>query len=213
MNMVYGKCWDWYMAYICSTWYVLRMLLADIEFLFLYSTQDLTCLLREILSWTLAEKFHINSRSYLFAAWYIELNSCREIPYLCMSTYYSICICWLFFLIVFLTLGNIPIGPESIFFIFYLFVLHLKWDILLTWFDSKVFSMVNSFFLTTDGLYSSENGNRWRFPSPWLGSPGRHTCTEIICSKYRQGKRRAKIQTSETNPSTWYNSQKIQGSF
>ncbi|PFX13520.1 hypothetical protein AWC38_SpisGene22385 [Stylophora pistillata] len=32
---------------------------------------------------------------------------------------------------------------------------------------------------------------------------GRYTCTEIICSKYRQGKRRAKIQTSETNPSTW----------
>ena len=27
-----------------------RMLLVDIEFLFLYSTQDLTCLLRDVLS-------------------------------------------------------------------------------------------------------------------------------------------------------------------
>ena len=89
----------------------------------------------------------------------------------------------------------------------------LSGDILLDWFDSTVFSMVKSFFLTTDGLYSREDGNRWRFPNPWFGSPGRHTCTEIICSKYRQGKRRAKIQTSETNPSTWYNFQKIQGSL
>ena len=73
---------------------------------------------------------------------------------------------------MFLTLGNIPIGPASIFFIFYLFVLHLKWDILLTWFDSTVFSMVNSFFLTTDGLYSREDGNRWRFPSLGLVCQG-----------------------------------------
>ena len=73
---------------------------------------------------------------------------------------------------MFLTLGNIPIGPASIFFIFYLFVLHLKWDILLTWFDSTVFSMVNSFLLTTDGLYSREDGNRWRFPSLGLVCQG-----------------------------------------
>ena len=59
--------------------------------------------------------------------------------------------------------------------------------------------MVNSFFLTTDGLCSHEDGNRWRFPSPWFGSQGRHTRTEIICSKCRQGKRRAKVQTFETN--------------
>lgn len=134
MNMMYGKCWDWYMAYICSTWYM----------------ANVACRYRVSL-------LVLNSRSYLFAAWCIELNSCREIPCLCMSTYYSICICWLFFLIVFLTLGNIPIGPASIFFIFYIFLLHLKWDILLNWFDSTVFSMVNftAVRMATDGDFQA----------------------------------------------------------
>ena len=51
---------------------------------------------------------------------------------------------------MFLTLGNIPIGPPSTLCIVSYctyFVLHLKWDILLDWFDSTVFSMVNSFSL------------------------------------------------------------------
>ena len=176
-----------------------------------------------------------NSRSYLFAAWNIKLNTRREIPYqlkillVCCVIYWveqlqrnsiSVYVHVLFYmyLLTFFPycvsyLGKYTHRTCKYFFIFYLFVLHLKWDILLTWFDSTVFSMVNSFLLTTDGLYSREDGNRWRFPSPWLGLPGRHTCIEIICSKYRQGKRRAKIPTSDTNPSTWYNSQKIQGSF
>lgn len=153
----------------------------------MYSTQDLTCLLCDILGWTLAEKVQICA---------------------------SICICWLFFPnLCFLPLEIYPQWTRMHCFIFQIFVLQLKWDILLDWFDSTVFSTVKSFFLTADGLYSREDGNRWRFPSPWLGLPGRHTCIEIICSKYRQGKRRAKIQISETNPSTWYNFQKIQRSF
>ena len=79
-----------------------------------------------------------NSRSYLFTAWYIKLNTCREIPYklkilfVCCTWYIELStsisvyihvlfysICCHFFLFVFLILGNIPIGPASILSIFF----------------------------------------------------------------------------------------------
>ena len=49
MNKMYGKCWpDILVMYV--EYDIQRMLLVDMEFLLLYSTQDLTCLLRDILS-------------------------------------------------------------------------------------------------------------------------------------------------------------------
>ena len=195
MNMMYGKCWAWYMAYICWTWYTanvacrygislqLKILLVCCVIYWVehsqrnsITTQDLTCLLCDILIWTFAEKLHICVRPCIILYVFVDFFPYR-VSYL----------------------GKYAHRTRKYFryfFIFYIFVLHLKWDILLDWFDFTMFSMINSFFLTTDGLCSREDGNRWGFPSPWFGLPGRHTCTEIICSKYRQGKRRAKIQTS-----------------
>ena len=181
---MYGKCGAWYMRNICWRWYEANVACR-------YGISPLV----------------FNSRSYLFALWYIELNSISVYAHVLFYMYLLT-----FFLIVFLTLGSIPIGPASIV-LYFTYSYYTQSGIFLDCFDSTVFSMVNSFLLTTDGLHSREDGNRWRFPSPWLGSPGWHTCTEIICSKYRQGKRRAKIQTSETNLSTWCNFQKVQCSF
>lgn len=105
----------------CWTWYTANVACIHMEFLFLYLTQDLTYLLLDILSWTLAEKFHINSRSYLFAvhnilSWALQLKR-NSISVYIHVLFYSIC-CH-FFLFVFLISGNIPRGPASILCIFF----------------------------------------------------------------------------------------------
>ena len=70
-----------------------QMLLVDMEFLFLYSAQALTCLLHDVLSWTVAEKFHISS-VYVHVLFYMYL-----------LTFFPYCVSYL---------GNMPTGPASI---------------------------------------------------------------------------------------------------